>query len=128
MFVGKLLEKARTTGCNADGATSQVVQGKLQCTNGHLLYRTNVGSLRYPVHTRPNISLVVGFVSRFMDTPKTKHMSTVKHILRYIAGNLHHNYRSSNNKDTPLTGYNDDDLVDDVTTGVIFFLGQCPIT
>ena len=49
VFVGKLLEKARTTGCNADGATSQVVQGELQCTNGHLLYRTNVGSLRYPV-------------------------------------------------------------------------------
>ncbi|XP_066351585.1 uncharacterized mitochondrial protein AtMg00810-like [Miscanthus floridulus] len=34
------------------------------------LYRSIVDSLRYLVHTRPDIAFVVGYVSRFMKDPR----------------------------------------------------------
>ena len=37
------------------------------------LYRIIVGSLRYLVHTRPDITFVVGYVSRFMKDPREDH-------------------------------------------------------
>ena len=36
-------------------------------------YRRIVGSLRYLIHTRPNLSFAVGYVSRFMQRPTTEH-------------------------------------------------------
>jgi hypothetical protein len=33
------------------------------------MYRSLVGSLRYLVHTRPDIMFAVGYVSRFMERP-----------------------------------------------------------
>jgi hypothetical protein len=45
-----------------------------------------VGSLRYLLHTRPDLAFVVGYVSRFMDEPHTEQMTATKHILRYISG------------------------------------------
>jgi hypothetical protein len=43
-------------------------------------YRSIVGSLRYLVHSRPNIAFAVGYVSRFMERPTT----AVKHLLRTL--------------------------------------------
>ena len=34
------------------------------------LYQSIVGGLRYLVHTRPDITFVVGYVIRFMEDPK----------------------------------------------------------
>jgi hypothetical protein len=48
-------------------------------------YMSIVGCLRYLVNTRPDIALVVGYVSRFLENPKD-HMTVVKHIVRYVAG------------------------------------------
>ena len=45
-------------------------------------YRSLVGSLRYLTHTRPDLMFSVGYLSRYMETPTTKHMSAVKRILR----------------------------------------------
>jgi len=45
------------------------------------LYRIIVGSLRYLVHTRPDITFVVGYVSRFMVDPRENHWATVKRLL-----------------------------------------------
>jgi hypothetical protein len=36
-------------------------------------YRRLVGSLRYLTHTRPDLTLFVGYVSRFMQRPMTEH-------------------------------------------------------
>jgi len=99
------------------------------------MYRSIVGSLCYLVHTRPDISFVVGYVSRFMETPTTKHMSAVKHILRYIAGTLNFGccYSSDSDSGEQLVGYTDANLAGDVddrksTSGALFFFGKCPIT
>ena len=48
------------------------------------MYRSVVGSLRYLVHTRPNLAYSVGVVSHFMEKPATEHMSAVKQILCYV--------------------------------------------
>jgi hypothetical protein len=41
-----------------------------------MLYRNIVGSLRYLVQTRPDISFAIGMVSRFMEAPTTELSST----------------------------------------------------
>ncbi|WVZ26585.1 hypothetical protein V8G54_005129 [Vigna mungo] len=46
-------------------------------------FKQIVGSLRYVCNSRPDS---VGLVSRFMEDPKQAHLSTVKHILRYLKG------------------------------------------
>ena len=48
------------------------------------LYRSMIGKLKYVVHTRPDISLVVGIVERFSAKPRENHMMTIKRILRYL--------------------------------------------
>jgi hypothetical protein len=104
------------------------------------MYRSLVGSLRYLVHTRPDLMFAVGYVSRFMEKPKQDHYAAVKHILRYIAGTINYGLRysklgcpDSKLMGYSLTGYTDSDLGGDVderrsTGGVIFFLGDMPVS
>ena len=37
-------------------------------------YRRLIGSLRYLVHTRPDVTFAVGYISRFMERPTTEHL------------------------------------------------------
>jgi hypothetical protein len=99
------------------------------------MYRSLVGSLRYLVHTRPDISFAVGYVSRFMEKPRQEQLAAVKHLLRYIAGTVSHGlvYSKFTKGNNRITGYSDSDFGGDVderksTTGVIFFLGQMVIS
>jgi hypothetical protein len=94
-------------------------------------YRSLVGSLRYLVHTRLDISFTVGFVSRFMEKPRQEHMAAVEHLLRYIAGTIEFGiiYPKLSGGNNSLIDYSDNDLGGDIddrksTTGIIFFLGQ----
>jgi hypothetical protein len=48
------------------------------------LYIQLVGSLLYLTHSRPNLSYVVGAVSRFMQEPHELHWKAAKCILRYV--------------------------------------------
>ncbi|GKE35761.1 ribonuclease H-like domain, reverse transcriptase, RNA-dependent DNA polymerase [Tanacetum coccineum] len=41
-------------------------------------YRSLIGSLRYLLHTRPDLSYAVGLLSRFMQDPKEIHLKAVK--------------------------------------------------
>jgi hypothetical protein len=99
-------------------------------------YRSIVGGLRYLLHTRPDISFSLGYVSRFMEAPTEEHQAAVKRILRYVAGaaSLGIHYKRGVRRTPPLLhGYSDSDLVGDVndrksTGGVIYFLGDGPIS
>jgi hypothetical protein len=106
--------------------------------NGKLVdathYRSIVGSLRYLVHTRLEISYAIGYVSRFMEAPNSEHLAAVKHLLRYVAGalSLEIVYKRGQGKPV-LLGFSDADLAGDVddrksTMGMIFFLGRSPVT
>jgi hypothetical protein len=93
-------------------------------------YRSIVGTLRYLVHTRPDLAYSVGYVSRFMEAPTTEHLAAVKHILRYIAGTKSYGcrYSRATGQET-LIGFSDSDMAGDVdtrksTTGVLYFLGR----
>jgi hypothetical protein len=98
-------------------------------------YRSLVGKLRYLVNTRPDLAFSVGYVSRFMEEPHMEHFAAVKQILRYIAGTRSWGlfYPRKNEKKTELLGFSDSDLAGDLderksTTGVLFFLGNSPIS
>jgi hypothetical protein len=99
-----------------------------------LLYQRVIGGLRYLVHTRPDITFAVSFLSRFMEKPRASHYAAVKHLLRYIAGTLDHGCAYTRGNGAPeLLGYSDSDHAGDIddrksTTGVIFFLGGGPVS
>ena len=74
-------------------------------------YRSLVGSLRYLVHTRPDLAFAVGYVSRFMEEPHEEHIGAVKQILRYVAGTMNKGlfYSKKKGEKPLLTGYSDSD-------------------
>ncbi|XP_023765785.2 secreted RxLR effector protein 161-like [Lactuca sativa] len=72
-------------------------------------YRSIVGRLIYRTHTRPDISFVVGVVSRFMHKPTKQHYGAVKRIIRYLASTKHYGIWYLNSKRFVLKGYNDSD-------------------
>ena len=50
-------------------------------------YREAIGSLMYlMIGSRPDIAFAVGKLARFCETPKTKHWTAVKRVLRYVNG------------------------------------------
>jgi hypothetical protein len=97
-------------------------------------YRSVVGSLRYLLHTRPDLNFSVGYVSRFMEKPTKEHMMAVKHILRYVKGTVNLGCKFRKTGDSPmLVGYSDSDHAGDVddrksTTGVLYYFGSCPVS
>ncbi|KAK1564064.1 hypothetical protein QYE76_018262 [Lolium multiflorum] len=118
-FAGKVLEKAGMADCNAAHVPMEPrLKLSKRSTNPPVdvtLYRSIVGSLRYLVHTRPDISFAVGMVSRFMEAPTTEHLSAVKHLLRYIAGTIDTGCSfSSAPEGAHLIGYSDADHAGDI--------------
>ncbi|KAJ0621560.1 putative RNA-directed DNA polymerase [Helianthus annuus] len=95
-YAKKILKLAGMTECNS---SKFPMHHKLKLTKegegkevDPTLYRRLIGSLRYLIHTRPDISYSVGVVSRFMEKPKENHLLAVKHILRYIKGSVHYGH------------------------------------
>jgi hypothetical protein len=138
-YARKLLEKAGLENCNPCSTPMEV---RLRLSNKSTsekvdatMYRSLVGSLRYLVHTRPDISYAVGYVSRFMEDPRQEHLAAVKHLLRYVAGTTEYGlvYPKYTKGDNRLIGYSDSDLGGDVderksSAGVMFFLGGMVIS
>ena len=93
-----------------------------------------IGSLRYLVHTWPNIAFAVGYMSRFMERLTMEHLHAVKRILRYVAGTLDYGLHYGRAPDTArFIGYCDSDLASNVdtnksTTRMMFFLGDCLVS
>jgi hypothetical protein len=85
----KLIEKAGMAGCNGCVAP---MEPKLKLSKRSTTpvvdateYCSIIGSLRYLLHTRPDLTYSVGFLSRFMEDPKEDHIEALKHMLRYVA-------------------------------------------
>jgi hypothetical protein len=136
-YARRILKKAGMASCNSC-ATPMETQCKMSKqsvapTTPATEYRSLVGSLRYLVHTRPDIAFTVGYVSRFTEKPTTEHLAAVKHILRYVAGTIDYGCHYKPGGGLKLVGYSDADMAGDVdtrksTTGVLFFLGLNPVT
>jgi len=138
-YAAKILETAGMTGCKS---TCTPMEPRLKLSKlstapaiDPTQYRSIVGSLRYLVNTRPDLAYSVGYVSRFMESPTTEHFGAVKRILRYISGTLSYGcqYKRKKQEEARLLGYSDSDQAGDIdtrrsTTGVLFFLGNNPVT
>ncbi|WVZ81039.1 hypothetical protein U9M48_028466 [Paspalum notatum var. saurae] len=91
-YARKLLERSCIAGCRANKTPMEEkiklskasTAAKVDATG----YRSIVGGLRYPVHTRPDLAFAVGYVSRFMEDPREDHLTAVKDLLRYVAGTV----------------------------------------
>ena len=137
-YAEKVLEVAGMDGCNAC-QTPMECRLKLKKDDeakavDASLYRTVIGSMRYLVHTRPDITHEVGIVTGFMEKPTMTHWTAVKQILRYVQGTKHYgcHYKAGTGDDA-LVGYSDSDHAGDIgdrksTSGQVFFLGENPVS
>ncbi|KAL6911448.1 hypothetical protein ACP4OV_000253 [Aristida adscensionis] len=137
-YAVKLLEKAGMSGCNPCSTPMETrlklsKQGTSPAVDS-TTYRSLIGSLRYLLHMRPDLTFSVGHLSRFMEEPRQEHMAAVKHLLRYVAGTLDFGVTyTRGEEEMRLIGYSDSDMAGDVddrksTTGVIFFLHNNPVS
>ncbi|XP_066392236.1 uncharacterized mitochondrial protein AtMg00810-like [Miscanthus floridulus] len=134
----RILELGGMVGCNpAHTPMEERLRLSRQSTTEEVdptHYRWLIGSLRYLVHTRPNLAFVVEFISRFMERPMLEHQLTVKRILRYVAGTLDFGLHFTKAPGTTrFVGYCDSDLTGDIdtsksTSGTLFFLGNCLVS
>ncbi|KAL4576014.1 hypothetical protein LXL04_012102 [Taraxacum kok-saghyz] len=72
-------------------------------------YRKLVGSLQYLAFTRPDISLAVNKLSQFMHTPRQTHWQSLKRVLRYLKGTIHHGLFLKRNSSLTLSVFSDSD-------------------
>ncbi|GKD57377.1 zinc finger, CCHC-type containing protein [Tanacetum coccineum] len=96
-------------------------------------YRSLIGSLRYLLHTRPDLSYSVGLLSRFMQDPKDHHLKAIKQVIRYIKGTKEHGIIYKKEGGCKITGYSDSSYGVNTdqgkgTTGIVFYFGESPIT
>nr|GEU39427.1 putative disease resistance RPP13-like protein 1 [Tanacetum cinerariifolium] len=97
------------------------------------MYRSLVGRLIYLTHSRPDISYVVGVVSRFMHRPTRHHLGETKRILHYLAGTKDYGMWFCRTNNFKLKGFTDSDgagCMDDMrsTYGNCFTLGTAAIS
>lgn len=71
------------------------------------MYRQLVGSLIYLTLTRPDISYVVGVMSRYMQNPKKPHLEAIRRILRYVKSTLDNGVLYKKGENCKLVGYCD---------------------
>ncbi|KAF2311882.1 hypothetical protein GH714_027117 [Hevea brasiliensis] len=138
-YAKKILEKLGMGECNPcqipmEPRTKMSKFGNGEPSVDETQYRSVIGSLRYLVHTRPDLAYSVGVMSRYMEAPNTSHLTAVKQILRYVRGTLNYGcvYQKGQSS-LELVGFSDSDMAGDIddrksTTGVIYFLGNNPIT
>ena len=87
-YARKILQAAGMESCNGCHVPMEnrlkigkLVEGEVIDANR---YRSLVGSLRYLVNTRPDLTYSVGIVSRYMEAPGKQHWAALKQILRYV--------------------------------------------
>ena len=97
-------------------------------------YQSAIGSLNYAaISTRPDISVAVGMLSQFMQSPSQTHWTAVKRVLRYIKGTLDYGLKFSYSDNFVLYGYSDSDWAGCVmsrksTSGHVFRIGECTVS
>ena len=97
-------------------------------------YQSAIGSLNYAaIATRPDLSLAVGMLSQFMQSPTQDQWTAVKRILRYVKGTLDFGLQFTKSEDFALHGFSDSDWAGcsasrKSTSGQVFRLGDSTIS
>ncbi|KAI3741687.1 hypothetical protein L1987_59361 [Smallanthus sonchifolius] len=104
----------KTTGMSDCNTTKYPMEPKLKLTkdeDGELVnsmeYRRLIGSLRYLIHTRPDLGYSTGVLSRFMEKPRMSHLSAMKQVLRYVKGSVWCGLQYRRGVEGELLGYSD---------------------
>lgn len=97
------------------------------------LYRRRIGSLRYLMHSRPDMASSVGILSIYMHSPRASHGNALKQVLRYLKGTVGYGLSYKQGGLMKLVGYSDSSHNTDPddgrsTKGHLFCLGETPIT
>jgi hypothetical protein len=93
-----------------------------------------VGSLRYLVHTQPDLAFAIGYISQFMQRPTTEHQQAINRILHYITSTSNYGLHYPRCLGAEhFIGYNDSDLAGNIDTskstrGTLFCLDKCLIS
>jgi len=142
-YARTILEKFEMLECNS--AKTPMEQGVQLINNvdengqhestANVPYRQIIGSLMYlAVSTRPDLSYVVGVLSRFLEQPSASHWLTAKRVLKYIKGTLEVGITYNGNCDEKnrLVAFSDSDYASCVntrksTSGVILIINGGPV-
>ena len=133
-YAKRIVELAGLTDCNPALTPMERLKLSRDSTTEEVdatQYRRLVGSLRYLVHTRPDLAYSVGYVSRFLQRPTTEHEQAVKRIIRYVAGTLDHGLyypRSLGRHTLSGTATATTPVTSTLARAQLFFLGKCLIS
>ena len=121
-YIGDLLNRFGMKECNPL-TTSMEQKLKLTSIEGKEFenatkYRQLVGSLNYLTTTKPNISFIIGILSRFMQNPCEGHWPTTKRVLRYLKGTQDFEIKYTQVEDFSLIGYSNSDFDGDKEAGL----------
>ena len=107
LFDFKLLE------CNSSQTPLEVKPILSQDDSKNLVdsttFRSLMGSLRYLMHTRPNLMFSTGYLSRYMESLSKEHFTSAKRVLRYVKGTLNLGLSYKQGRELSLVGYCDSD-------------------
>ena len=97
-------------------STSFVV-GQHLSTTGKLfsdptLFQSLSGALQYLTITQPDLSFSVNSICQYMHAPTEDHFLSLKHILRYVKGIVHHGLQLHRTSSYELLAYSDADWAD----------------
>jgi hypothetical protein len=134
-YARKLLEKAGLGSCNPCATPMEAKLNLSKVSNSPpvdaTMYHSLIDSLRYLLHTRPELAYSVCYLSRFMELPKCEHLDAVKRVLQYVAGMMDYGllYPRGKSGSFKILGYSDSDMAGDIddsrrTSGVLFFPGD----
>lgn len=78
-----------------------------------MIYRQLVGSMIHFTLSRPDISCVVGVMSKYMKNSKNPHLEAVRRILRYTKSILDYGILCKKGRDCKVVGFCDADYAGD---------------
>ena len=136
-YARRILEEARMDVCNSTEIPMEFGLKLCKATEeaefDATVYRRRIGSLRYLMHTRPDLAFSVGILSRYMHSPRVSHGNALKQVLKYLQGTMGYGLKFKKDGPQILTGFSDSSHNTDSddgksTTGHLFCFGSTPIT
>nr|GEW32124.1 hypothetical protein [Tanacetum cinerariifolium] len=117
----KILKEAGMEDCNATLCPMEpklkLLKAKDEPEVETTQYRKMVGSLRFLLHTRPDLTYSVGVVSRYMQSLRESLARAIKQILRYFKGTTSFGIKYNHSNEMKLVGYSDSSHNVDIDDG-----------
>jgi hypothetical protein len=133
-YILDMLDRFNMADCNAvtapmvvDGVTT-AIGADHKPLESSVPYQSLIGSLLYAsVCTRPDITMAVSYLSKFMTKPMQVHWEQAKRVLRYLKGTVDMPLVYGGDQSIRLVGYSDADHASDgdgrrSRTGYVFML------